>query len=77
VRLTASDGRLNPSSIVVGEVVGVHVADDVIVDGRVDVTRMKPIARLGYMDYAVVEKLFSMVRPGKPSDETPPEQSRP
>ncbi len=39
VRLTGSDGRLNPSSIIVGEVVGVHVADAVIVDGQIDVRR--------------------------------------
>src|SRR5262245_49761092 len=54
VRLTGSDGKLNPSSIIVGEVVGVHVDDAVIVDGQIDVRRMKPIARLGYMDYSVV-----------------------
>ena len=29
----------------------------------VDVTRLKPIARMGYMDYAVVEQVFEMRRP--------------
>lgn len=47
-----------------GQVVGIHIDDDVIVDGMVDVTRYKPIARLGYNDYAVVDELFAMVRPG-------------
>jgi len=73
IKITHSDGRINPSGIVVGEVVGVHVDDAVIVDGHVDVTRMKPIARLGYMDYAVVEELFSMQRPGKPAEDAPEE----
>jgi flavin reductase (DIM6/NTAB) family NADH-FMN oxidoreductase RutF len=67
VRLTCSDGRQNPSSVVVGEVVGVHVDDSVIVDGHIDVVKMKPIARLGYMDYSVVDELFSIQRPAKPA----------
>lgn len=47
-----------------GEVVGIHIDDSVIDDkGHVDVTRFKPIARLGYMEYAVVEKVFVMNRP--------------
>jgi len=69
VRLTGSDGRVNPSSIVFGEVVGVHIDDSVIVNGEIDVVKMRPIARLGYMDYAVVDELFTMQRPGKPADE--------
>lgn len=48
---------------VFGEVVGVHISDAVIQDGMVDITRYKPIARLGYMDYAVVDEVFTMPRP--------------
>jgi flavin reductase (DIM6/NTAB) family NADH-FMN oxidoreductase RutF len=69
VRLTGSDGRVNPSSIVFGEVVGVHIDDSVIVDGRIDVVKMRPIARLGYMDYTLVDELFTMERPARPADE--------
>lgn len=47
-----------------GEVVGVHVDEQYVVDGIFDITRVKPIARCGYRgDYAVVESLFEMVRP--------------
>jgi flavin reductase (DIM6/NTAB) family NADH-FMN oxidoreductase RutF len=47
-----------------GEVVGVHVDERHIVDGRVDTAGMRPIARCGYRgDYAVVTELFEMVRP--------------
>lgn len=50
--------------VVLGQVVGIYIRDDVIVDGLVDVTRFKPIARLGYAaDYAVVERVFKMPRP--------------
>jgi flavin reductase (DIM6/NTAB) family NADH-FMN oxidoreductase RutF len=46
VELVGSDGMKNPSAIVIGEVIGIHIDDSVIVNGHVDVTRMKPIARL-------------------------------
>jgi flavin reductase (DIM6/NTAB) family NADH-FMN oxidoreductase RutF len=75
IELFSSDGTKNKSEVVLGEVVGVHIDDAVIVNGRVDVTRMRPIARLGYMDYAVVEELFSMQRPGVPDPEEAAEDS--
>jgi flavin reductase (DIM6/NTAB) family NADH-FMN oxidoreductase RutF len=48
---------------VFGEVTGVYMRDDCIVDGAFDLTRFKPLARLGYKDYSVIESLFSLVRP--------------
>lgn len=51
--------------IVIAKVVGVHIDDGVIVDGKIDITRCKPIARMGYMDYLVVENKFSIERPVK------------
>ena len=47
-----------------GEVTGVHMRDDCLVDGTFDVTRFQPLARCGYRDYAVVREVFSLVRPG-------------
>ena len=41
-----------------------HIADEAIIDGRVDVTRLKPIARLGYGDYAVIDEVFTLPRLG-------------
>ena len=49
--------------VVFGEVTGVHMRDDCLVDGRFDVTRFSPLSRLGYMDYAVVREVFSLQRP--------------
>jgi len=49
--------------MVIGRVLGVHIDDRVIVEGRVDVTRLRPIARLGYQDYAVIDAVFQLVRP--------------
>ncbi|MBV6657472.1 MAG: flavin reductase family protein [Devosiaceae bacterium] len=50
--------------VVFGEVVGVHLRDDCVVDGRFDVTRYQPLSRLGYMDYTRVSDVFSIKRPG-------------
>jgi flavin reductase (DIM6/NTAB) family NADH-FMN oxidoreductase RutF len=50
--------------MVLGRVLGVHIRDEVLRDGLVDLNRIKPIARLGYMDYTLVETIFAMQRPG-------------
>lgn len=51
--------------IVIGRVVMVHIKDDVIrSDGRVDILKIRPLARLGYYDYTTVDSLFEMVIPG-------------
>ena len=51
--------------LIIGLVVGIHIDDRFIKDGIVDTAAMRPIARLGYMDYAVVtpETVFSINRP--------------
>lgn len=49
--------------VVFGEVVGVHLRDDCMVDGRFEVTRFNPLARLGYRDYTVVNSTFTLNRP--------------
>lgn len=49
--------------VVLGHVVGIHLDEAVIRDGKVDVTTYRPISRLGYMDYAVVNEVFAMDRP--------------
>ena len=40
--------------------VAIHIDDSVIVNGHIDVTRMQPLARLGYMDYCAVNDLFAI-----------------
>lgn len=46
-----------------GEVTGVHMRDDCLRDGRFDVTAFRPLARLGYRDYSVVDNTFTLARP--------------
>lgn len=49
--------------MVIGEVTGIHIRDDCVVNGRFDVTRFGITARLGYRDYAVIRTLRSLKRP--------------
>lgn len=51
--------------VVFGEVVGVHMRDDCLVDGTFDVTTFNPLSRMGYRDYTVVREVFTLKRPGE------------
>ena len=51
--------------LVLGEVTGVHLRDDLVVDGRFQVTHFRPLARLGYFDYCTVTDVFELRRPGQ------------
>lgn len=49
---------------VFGQVLGVHIADEILNEGFVDPRRFQPLARMGYLDYTIVEDVFTMKRPG-------------
>ncbi len=55
--------RGDDNFVVFGEVVGVHMRDDCLVDGKFDVTRFGIVARLGYRDYTIVRESFELTRP--------------
>jgi flavin reductase (DIM6/NTAB) family NADH-FMN oxidoreductase RutF len=63
VGMTTTDGQPLNCHVVFGQVMGVHIDDRFIVDGLLDTAAMKPIARCGYDQYAVVDSVFSMQRP--------------
>ncbi|CAH0032591.1 unnamed protein product [Clonostachys rhizophaga] len=50
--------------LVIGRVVGVHIDESVLTDGKVDVAKTNPISRLGYYEYGVIGETFEMVIPG-------------
>lgn len=62
-RLTDKDGALAESYMVIGEIVGVHIDEAILVDGRIDITKSQPVSRLGYMDFATTDKVYEMFRP--------------
>ncbi len=57
----ASDGR--ESHVVIGQVVGIYIADEVIEKGLVNERLLQPLTRLGYMNYGTLGEIFEMVRP--------------
>jgi flavin reductase (DIM6/NTAB) family NADH-FMN oxidoreductase RutF len=59
------NGHALDTHVVFGQVVGVHIDDQFVKDGLLDTAAMKPIARCGYHNYAVVESEFRMTRPTK------------
>jgi flavin reductase (DIM6/NTAB) family NADH-FMN oxidoreductase RutF len=65
VPIESIDGRAIDCHVVFGQVIGVHIDDRFVVNGRLDTAAMKPIARCGYDEYAVVESVFAMARPTK------------
>jgi flavin reductase (DIM6/NTAB) family NADH-FMN oxidoreductase RutF len=63
VRLKDLDGSDSGRRLVLGRVVGIHIDPRFVRAGRVDTAAMRPIARGGYDEYSVVERVFSMPRP--------------
>ena len=53
-------------SVVFGQVVGVHIDDSIIKDGRIDTLAFKPVARLGYSEYTTTDNVWRMRRPDDP-----------
>jgi flavin reductase (DIM6/NTAB) family NADH-FMN oxidoreductase RutF len=58
-----SPDPMEPNALVIGEVIGIHIDDRLIKNGRVDIVAARPIARLGYAEYATVDAKFRMRRP--------------
>ncbi|QRM55420.1 flavin reductase family protein [Sinorhizobium sp. BG8] len=57
------DGGVADSWIVFGQVVGIHISEQIVRDGRLDMSIARPVARMGYMDYSEADKVFEMFRP--------------
>jgi flavin reductase (DIM6/NTAB) family NADH-FMN oxidoreductase RutF len=64
VELTDLAGQACDARVVFGQVVGIHIDDAMVSYGRVDMSRLQLLARLGYKDYSVTSEVFEMDRPG-------------
>jgi len=60
IELPGPDGGPGNHAIVLGQVIGIHIDDAALTGGKVDITRLRPIARLGYRDYAVIDEVFEL-----------------
>ncbi len=63
VKLDDIDGRALDRYVVFGQAIGVHIDDRYLKNGKLDTAAMRPIARCGYDQYAVVQEVFAMQRP--------------
>ncbi|MFB2532974.1 flavin reductase family protein [Paracoccus sp. p4-l81] len=61
VQVVALPGEAN--SLIIGQVTGVHIADDCLKDGLVRLPDGGLIARMGYRDYAAITETFTLARP--------------
>lgn len=62
-QFTDVDGKTLQGWMIIGQVVGVHIDDAYLRDGRFDTLAAQPIARCGYRDYAAVTEMFEALRP--------------
>lgn len=62
-KLTDRHGNPTDCYLVFGEVVGIRIDESVIRDGMVDPRLLRPIARMGYMDYSLEDNPFMLKRP--------------
>src|SRR5712664_1086093 len=63
VRLTDVAGADATRVLVLGQVVGMHVDERFLKNGRLDAVAMQTIARCGYDEYTVIDRVFSLARP--------------
>lgn len=62
IDIKALEDKPTSCTMVFGEVVGIYLDDSIIKEGKIDVSKLKPIARLGYNEYAVIDNIFKMSR---------------
>ena len=63
VQIKDIHGTKTGAITVIGQVVGIHVSEEAIKNGRFDVNITNPVTRLGYLDFALSHELHEMPRP--------------
>ncbi len=56
-------GEPSENVMIFGQVVGIHIDEAILRDGRIDMGLARPVARLGYMDYSESSDVFELFRP--------------
>ena len=58
-----SDSRGNPNHLIIGNIIGINISDKIIKNDRIDIGELKPISRMGYDEYALINTILSMKSP--------------
>lgn len=56
-------GNSTTSDLIIGEVVHVHVADELYAEGKIDTRKFAPVSRLAGLQYGTVGEIFERPRP--------------
>jgi flavin reductase (DIM6/NTAB) family NADH-FMN oxidoreductase RutF len=59
------DGEKIVTDLVIGRIVGFHILEDILYDGKIDPLKLDPVARLAGSNYSKLGEIFSLVRPQK------------
>ena len=62
MELPDDEGKVS-NWLIVGRIIGIHIDDRFIEEGRVNSAAMQMINRLGYAEYATIDKVWRMRRP--------------
>lgn len=63
------NGPMGSVDIIIGLVLLIHIKEEFIgPDGKIDILKIRPLARLGYYDYTTVDSFFEMIIPGNNID---------
>jgi flavin reductase (DIM6/NTAB) family NADH-FMN oxidoreductase RutF len=63
IRLKNHRGGEIDNVLLLGEAIAFHIDDRMIRDGRFDTAAAAPLARCGYQDYAVADRMIALARP--------------
>ena len=63
IEIRSLSGAWSGAVLTLGEVVGFHIDERFLLDGRFDTAGARPLARCGYQDYAAVDEVFALARP--------------
>lgn len=56
-----SNNNQGAADLIIGKVVAIHIKDEFIMpNGKIDILKIKPLARMGYSDYTYVSEIFEM-----------------
>jgi flavin reductase (DIM6/NTAB) family NADH-FMN oxidoreductase RutF len=59
-------GEPSENFVAFGQVLGIHIDETIVRNGRLDMGLARPVARMGYMDYAEGSDVFELLRPKAP-----------
>lgn len=52
--------ELDTVVITLAEVIGIFIDDEIIIDGKIDITKLQPLVRLGYDEYSFIDKVYKV-----------------